>query len=199
MMSYHNDAVAIHPFLKKNMVGKLIEVAPPQTAGIVVMPFGICLDAIDCKISSQNWFRKSSDIAEYFAAISLASSAALGWMINGFISASSCRKASGILPLKHRRLHQSPIHRSDASPPHRQPNTEYSPDSLEAKQPILRARAWKGLLRSLGSAQICSWAETTSSVTVFQREIMTHPCNSFGHRAGNPLRLEWSSPTVGAW
>ena len=51
MVSNHEDPVALDQLLKKNVVWKLLEVAPPSSAGVVMMPLWIELDVFDSVVN----------------------------------------------------------------------------------------------------------------------------------------------------
>jgi len=47
MVSNHNDTIALDALLEKNMVWKLLQIAPSHSAGIVMMPLWMEFDAVD--------------------------------------------------------------------------------------------------------------------------------------------------------
>ena len=47
VVSNHDDPIALKTLLEKYMVGKFLEITPPHSAGIVMMPLRIGLDGID--------------------------------------------------------------------------------------------------------------------------------------------------------
>jgi hypothetical protein len=51
MVSNHNDPVALKPLLEKNVVWKLLKVAPPSSARIVVMSLWIVLDIFNSGVN----------------------------------------------------------------------------------------------------------------------------------------------------
>lgn len=48
MMPDHNDPIAVKALFEENMVWKFPEIAPSPPAGIIMVPFRIALDGIDC-------------------------------------------------------------------------------------------------------------------------------------------------------
>ena len=50
VVSDHDDPIALKTLLEKYMVGKLLEITSPHSAGIIMMSLRIGLDGIDCII-----------------------------------------------------------------------------------------------------------------------------------------------------
>jgi hypothetical protein len=51
MMPNYDDSVALKALFKQYMVGKSLEITPPSSTWIIVMPLRVAFDDIDCVVN----------------------------------------------------------------------------------------------------------------------------------------------------